>query len=455
MTIRYVSLLLVLAFGASAAYAGNSARQVRAVRITTPPTIDGFLHEEVWKAAEPATDFVQLDPEEGQPASERTEIRLLYDDDALYIGAMMYDSRPNDIVARLTRRDNILESDRIGIFIDSFHDHQTCYRFGINAAGVKVDVLHYDDGSKEDQSWDAVWDVETRLLPNGWSAEVKLPLRIFRYRSDAAEQEWGINFTRLVTRRGERADWIYIPKKESGFVSRFGHLVGLRDLPSPRHIEVLPFVVSKQDWQPVRPYQRPIDKLSTDAGIDLKANLSNNFLLDATFNPDFGQVEADPSVLNLTTFETFYPEKRPFFIDGTQILRFTTLGSDFWSGHVLFAAHRSSAFSLRGPCAARRRDCFASFLNNHPRCRQTDRQNQQWILHWYLAGVHEGDARNRRRLVGTNVRAGCRAFCTLQRRAFSAGRVDELGSGDDSHLDGERQTFARHNGGHGLESEAR
>lgn len=332
MTIRCLSLVLVLVLEASTGSAGNSARQVRAVRVTTPPTIDGFLQEEVWKTAEPASDFVQRDPEEGQPASEQTEIRVLYDDDALYIGAMMYDARPNEIVARLTRRDNILEADRVGIYIDSFHDHLTCYRFGINAAGVKVDVLHYDDGGKEDGSWDAVWDVQTRLLPNGWSAEVTLPLRIFRYRSDVAEQEWGINFTRLVTRRGERADWIYIPKKESGFVSRFGHLVGLRNLPSPRRIEVLPFVVSKQDWQPVRPYQRPNDKFSADAGVDLKANLSNNFLLDATFNPDFGQVEADPSVLNLTTFETFYPEKRPFFIEGTQILRFATFGDDFGPG---------------------------------------------------------------------------------------------------------------------------
>jgi hypothetical protein len=256
----------------------------------------------------------------------------LYDDEALYFGAMLYDSQPEEIVARLTRRDNIIESDRVAIFLDSFHDHQNCYRFGVNAAGVKVDVLHYEDGNKEDQSWDVVWDVETQILPNGWSAEVRLPLSIFRYRSDVAEQEWGINFLRLLTRRGERADWIFIPKSQSGFVSRFGHLIGLKDLPAPHRIEVLPFLVGKQDWQPEKANRQRIRKSSGDAGLDLKYSLSNNFLLDATINPDFGQVEADPSVLNLSTFETFYPEKRPFFIEGTQIIRFTTFGDDFGPG---------------------------------------------------------------------------------------------------------------------------
>lgn len=332
MARRLALALLILLTASCSVFGGNSTRDIRAVRVSQPPRLDGFLNDDVWKLAEPAADFIQRDPDEGKPASEPTEVRVLYDDDALYIGAMMYDAHPELIVARLTRRDNIVESDRFAVFLDSFHDHQTCYRFGINAAGVKVDVLHYDDGNREDQSWDAVWEVETQILPNGWSVEMRLPLRIFRYRSDAAEQTWGINFLRLITRRGERADWVYIPKRESGFVSRFGHLVGLKDLPSPRRLELLPFVVSKQDWQPERPSQRSVRTLSGDAGVDVKYSLSNNFLLDATINPDFGQVEADPSVLNLTTFETFYPEKRPFFIEGTQIIRFTTFGDDFGPG---------------------------------------------------------------------------------------------------------------------------
>ncbi len=332
MSTRSVLILLLALVTCRTAYAGDSPRAVRAVRCVQPPELDGFLHDDVWKSAEPAYDFIQRDPDEGQPASERTEVRVLYNDEAIYIGAMMYDARPAEIVARLTRRDNVVESDRFAVFIDSFHDHQTCYRFGINAAGVKVDVLHYDDGAKEDPSWDAVWDVETQILPDGWSVEMRLPLRIFRARAGSGEQIWGINFLRLITRRGERADWVYIPKRESGFVSRFGHLIGLKDLPSPRRLEVLPFVVSKHDWQPARPVQRSVEKLSGDAGLDMKYGISNTFLLDATINPDFGQVEADPSVLNLTTYETFYPEKRPFFIEGTQIIRFTTFGEGFGPG---------------------------------------------------------------------------------------------------------------------------
>lgn len=331
-SVRCFLLVLVPVLVPAGAHAGDSPREIRAVRVTQPPEMDGFLNDEQWTLAHPTSDFIQRDPDEGQPASERTEVRVLYDDEAIYIGAMMHDRQPEQIVARLTRRDNIVESDRFAVFIDSFHDHQTCYRFGINAAGVKVDVLHYDDGNKEDQSWDAVWDVGTQILATGWSVEMRLPLRIFRYRSDAAEQTWGINFTRLITRRGERADWVYVPKRESGFVSRFGHLVGLSNLPAPRRLEMLPFVVSKHDWQPERSAQRSVRTFSVDAGLDVKYSLSNNFLLDATFNPDFGQVEADPSVLNLTTFETFYPEKRPFFIEGTQIIRFTTFGDDFGPG---------------------------------------------------------------------------------------------------------------------------
>ncbi len=332
MHTRLLPIVLLSAIFPQSGIAGDSPRSVHAVRVTVPPNVDGFLNDDVWTLAQPATDFVQRDPDEGKPASERTEIRVLYDDEALYIGAMMFDPRPEEIVARLTRRDNIVESDRVAIFIDSFHDHQNCYRFGVNASGVKVDVLHYDDGNKEDQSWDAVWDVHTRILPNGWSAEVKLPLSIFRYRSDVIEQEWGINFLRLITRRGERADWVYVPKNQTGMVSRFGHLAGLSDLPAPHRIELLPFVVGKQDWQPQKPNQARTRELSGNAGLDFKYGLSNNFLLDATINPDFGQVEADPSVLNLSTFETFYPEKRPFFVEGTQIIRFTTFGDDLGPG---------------------------------------------------------------------------------------------------------------------------
>jgi hypothetical protein len=311
-------------------FAGDSPKQAHAVRVASAPNIDGFLNDEQWTLAQPATDFTQREPDEGKPASEQTEIRVLYDDANLYFGCTFLDSEPEKIVARLTRRDNEIESDWGSIRLDAFHDHQNCYEFTFNAAGVKVDILQYEDGNREDDSWDVVWDVHTQLLPNGWSAEVRIPLSILRYRSDA--EEWGVTFVRKISRKKERAEWVHRPKSQSGFVSRFGHLVGLKNLPMPHRVELLPFVVSKQDWRPEKSGVQRVNSFSGDAGFDFKYALSNNFLLDATVNPDFGQVEADPAVLNLSTFETFYPEKRPFFIEGTQIIRFTTFGDEFGPG---------------------------------------------------------------------------------------------------------------------------
>lgn len=325
-------MVLVLS---SASFAGDSPRAVQVVRITAPPILDGFLNDDVWKSAEPATDFIQRDPDEGTPASEQTEVRILYDDEAMYFGAMMFDSEPDQIVARLSRRDNVIETDRVAIFIDSFHDHQNGHEFTFNAAGGKVDILLYDDANKEDKSWDAVWDVRTQILTNGWSAEVRIPFSMLRYRSnisDSTEQKWGINFRRRISRKSEQDRWVQVPKSQTGFISHFGHLVGLKNLPSSHRIELLPFVLSKQQWQPAKSDQQRIGKFSGNAGLDFKYSLFNNILLDVTVNPDFGQVEADPAVLNLSTFETFYPEKRPFFIEGTHITRFTTFGDEFGPG---------------------------------------------------------------------------------------------------------------------------
>ena len=198
---RYHSFFLLALLFPISALAGDNPRAVRAVRVTIPPRIDGALDDEVWKLAEPAADFLQRDPDEGKPASERSEIRVVYDDEALYFGCMFFDAEPENIVARLTRRDNETESDGASIRIDSYHDHQTGYEFTFNAAGVKVDILQYDDANKEDESWDPVWDVQTRIVPEGWTAEVKIPFRILRYRAsddDTAEQVWGINFMRYI-----------------------------------------------------------------------------------------------------------------------------------------------------------------------------------------------------------------------------------------------------------------
>lgn len=319
----------------SSSIAGDNPKHVRAARITTPVVVDGFLNDAQWLLAEPATGFTQRDPDEGQPATEPSEIRVLYDDENIYFGCMFYDSEPDKIVARLTRRDNEIETDGASVRIDSFHDQQNCYEFTFNPAGVKVDILQYDDANKEDVSWDVVWDIHAHILSNGWSAEIRIPLSVLRYRSEttsAEGQEWGINFLRHVSRKNEDSRWAFTPKSQSGFVSRFGHLTGLVNLPTSRRAELLPFTLAKQDWQPRKFNRRAINEFSGNAGLDFKYSLSNNFLIDATINPDFGQVEADPAVLNLSTLETFYPEKRPFFIEGTQIIRFTTFGDAFGPG---------------------------------------------------------------------------------------------------------------------------
>ena len=332
---KRLSLVFVAVLCSAHAFAGDSPRSIRAARISTPLRIDGILDESEWAAATPSGDLTQRDPEEGKPASERTEIRILYDAEALYVGFHFYDSDPAAIVARLTRRDDLIESDYGTLVIDSYHDHQSGYEFTFNASGVKTDVLMYDDDTKEDASWDPVWDVQTHIGADGWTAELKIPFRILRYQSgetDSLGQTWGVNFLRYISRKQETARWAFTPKSETGVISRFGHLTGLRNLPDPGQIELLPFMVNKQQWEPASGPLGRREHYSANAGLDLRYGLSKSFTLDATVNPDFGQVEADPAVLNLSTFETFYPEKRPFFIDGTQIIRFSTFGGDFGPG---------------------------------------------------------------------------------------------------------------------------
>lgn len=321
---------------------GSFPRRVIASRAAHAPTLDGVLDEEVWQTAAPATGFLQRDPYDGEPATEQTEIRVLYDQEALYFGCMFFDSSPRDIVSRLARRDEDSESDMGSIQIDSYHDARTAYRFAFSVSGVKVDMIQYDDGDREDASWDAVWDLETQVTTEGWSAEVRIPFSVLRYHAsdpDGNEQVWGINFARYVSRKKEESRWAHTPKSESGVVSRFGHLHGLRHLPTPHRVELLPFGVFRRSWIPSAAGMGRTASGTLDGGLDLKIGITNSLTVDATVNPDFGQVEADPAVLNLSTFETFYPEKRPFFIEGMQIIRFPTFG-DGGGGPGMFYSRR-------------------------------------------------------------------------------------------------------------------
>ena len=293
--------------------------RIAAVRVETGAVeVDGRLDELAWAEAEVATGFVQSQPTAGAPASEPTEARVLYDGLAVYVGMRMHESQPGRIDARLGRRDAFLDTDWASVMFDSYNDDRTAFMFRVNPAGVKVDLLHYDDVN-EDQSWDAVWDVATSRDSAGWTAEFRIPLSQLRFDGAAVVQEWGVQFQRVHLRTGEKAWWAPILPSEQGFVSRFGALTDLRGLRAPRRLEVVPYVAAAVERAPgeaADPFYSEIDA-EPRVGGDLKYGVTSDLTLAATVNPDFGQVEADPAQVNLGGFELFFEERRPFFVEGT------------------------------------------------------------------------------------------------------------------------------------------
>lgn len=288
-------------------------------------TLDGRLDEESWSRAAVARDFVQQRPSTGAPATQRTEARVLFDGDAMYVGMRMYDSAPDSIVARLGRRDYDGFTDWAQVIVDSYHDRQTAFRFAVNPSGVKKDVFHFDD-VREDPGWDAVWDAATAIDAEGWTAELRIPLSQLRYSGSTGDPTWGINFLRDLARRNERSYWKEMPTDVTGFVSQLGELDGIGRLPSPRRLEVVPYSLGRLTREPgelADPfYER--NALFGTVGADVKYGVTSNLTLTAAINPDFGQVEADPSQVNLSAFESFFAEKRPFFLEGADIFRVET-----------------------------------------------------------------------------------------------------------------------------------
>jgi hypothetical protein len=315
---------------------------MNAVRVQgAPPVIDGNLNDPAWEYAPVATDFVQVEPHEGRSASERTEVRVLYDDEALYVAFRAWDSQPDSIVGQLTRRDQQSYSDRVHVMVDSYHDRRTAFHFAVNPVGVKTDLYRYND-FQEDTGWDAVWDVATRVDDQGWTAEFRVPLSQLRF-SSAPVQTWGINFAREIARRNELAVWAPLSPRDQSIVSRAGELQGIRDLYTRRRIEVLPYSVARATRGPgdaANPFFSSTD-VGGEVGGDVKIGITNNLTLDLTVNPDFGQVEADPGQVNLTAFETFLPERRPFFTEGASIFNFGIgVGDGDGSAESLFYSRR-------------------------------------------------------------------------------------------------------------------
>jgi hypothetical protein len=334
------SLALLVTLASRAAAQGDSVRTPGA-HATPAPTavasprlgpivVDGRLDEAAWSKATPITDFTQNDPDEGKPASERTEVRFLYDESALYVGARMYDRNgAAGVTSRLIRRDADSESDWFDVAIDSYHDHLGRAMFELNPAGVKWDAA---GTGNVDVSWDPIWEGDAKIDSLGWTAEMRIPYSQLRF-SQKEVQTWGMQVTRYIQRRREEARWSFTRKTEFGGPSRFGHLEGLRIASVPRHVEIVPYVVSRSRHIRPAPGDPFNDGNQQDVrfGGDVKAMLTSNLTLDATINPDFGQVEVDPASVNLSAFETFFSEKRPFFVAGSGIFDFGSASCSFCS----------------------------------------------------------------------------------------------------------------------------
>ena len=297
-------------------------------RVSEAPRIDGRLDEPDWARAPFASGFLQQTPDEAAPTSERTEVRVLVGDEALYIGASLFDRNSDHIVARLARRDQAVQADWFYVFLDSYADRRTAFGFGVSAAGAQRD-LRISEDDREDAGWDAVWESSVARTGNGWSVEMRIPLSQLRFSRAGEDTRWGLNFRRDIARRNEVSHWAAIPQGGDRFVSLFGTLSGLAELQPPGRLEILPHSVARLTRAPGAeedPFHST-NQTAQSLGANLSVGLGSSLTLSASINPDFGQVEADPATVNLTAFETFQQERRPFFVEGSDIF---TLSFPFW-----------------------------------------------------------------------------------------------------------------------------
>lgn len=304
--------------------AASTGKRATAVRVENGSIgIDGVLDEAVWSTAPAVTDFRQKEPNEGAEPTDRMEVRFVYDDAALYIGARMYSADPAAIQAPLGRRDEVTDvAENIQISFDTFLDRRTAYTFGVTATGVRLDRYHGEDNENGDNDFDPVWEAATRIDDRGWTAELWIPYTQLRF-NDLDEQVWGMNIYRFIPTLQEENYWVVVPRTERGWASRFGELRGITSIEPTRRIELLPFIVGSTTMDATRDPDNPFDdglNPLARAGLDMKMGLGPNLTLDATLNPDFGQVEADPAEVNLTAFATRFPERRPFFTEGSDLL---------------------------------------------------------------------------------------------------------------------------------------
>ncbi|MDO9511261.1 MAG: DUF5916 domain-containing protein [Bacteroidales bacterium] len=337
--------LLLMVFFIICAHAKSSPdtlKTCQAIKLIGPgPEIDGYLTDEAWEFSDWCGGFKQYEPYEKAEPSQQTVFKVAYDNDNIYVAIKGFDSEPSKIVRRLSRRDDF-EGDMMGIHFDSYNDKLTAFMFWVSAAGVKVDGIITNGGENEDISWDAVWFAKTSIDDKGWYVEMKIPFSQLRF-TNSDVQSWGMQVQRFLHRKEEMDMWQFIPKDAPSHVANYGKLTGITGIKPRRQIEIQPYSVIKTESYQVEdgnPFQTG-KNTAFSAGIDGKIGLTNNLILDFTVNPDFGQVEADPSEVNLSAFESYFEEKRPFFIEGKSILSFpVTPGDNGSSSDNLFYSRR-------------------------------------------------------------------------------------------------------------------
>ena len=317
ITVALFYSLIACAFGQN-----PEKKRYNATQIAEAPVIDGVLTDRIWNEGEWTDDFTQFEPYNGKKPSQHTEFKILFDDNNLFVAIKSFDSSPDSIVKRLTRRDHE-DGDMVAIIFDSFHDQRTGFMFGVSVGGVKSDQMMTNDGESEDQSWDPNWWVGTSINNEGWIAEMKIPFSQLRFKNNSGDV-WGLEVIRTIYRKAETCIWQHIPQDAPGIIHMMGEMSGIEQVKPRKIFDITPYGVAQTERFPAEegnPFATG-KRSKLNAGLDAKIGVTNNLTMDLTINPDFGQVEADPSQVNLTAYETFFNEKRPFFIEGSNIISF-------------------------------------------------------------------------------------------------------------------------------------
>ncbi len=328
----YYFLALIGFFISNIAFGQESVKKnYKAIEIENAPVIDGQLNDEAWQLGDWVDDFTQFEPYNAAAATQRTEFKILFDKDNLYVAMKAFDTSPDSIVKRLTRRDNP-DGDYLGIGFDSYHDLRTAFIFAVTAGGVKFDQMMTENGDNEDDSWNPNWWVKVNDMENGWLAEMKIPFSQLRF-EERSNGVWGLQVFRGTYRHNELDFWQHIPKDAPGLVHMFGEMSGIESIKPQKIFDITPYGIAKIETYEEEVGNPFLDGSDTraNAGIDAKIGVTNNLTLDLSINPDFGQVEADPSEVNLSAYESYFSEKRPFFIEGANI---TTFGIGIGDGGV-------------------------------------------------------------------------------------------------------------------------